>query len=96
MRLWDRRDGRERLTLRGHAGPVSAVAFSPDSQRLISASLDGTIKVWDADSGQEIQTLRGHVGAIESLAFDGQRIVSGGKDKTVRIWDGTRPEGIAP
>ena len=62
--------------------------FSPEGDRIISASFDGTIKVWDAATGQEILTLEGHAGPVLSMAFDGQRIISGGKDNTVRIWDG--------
>jgi tetratricopeptide (TPR) repeat protein len=36
------------------------VVFSPDGQRLASASWDGTVKVWEASSGKELHTLRGH------------------------------------
>ncbi|MBD2043600.1 WD40 repeat domain-containing protein [Microcoleus sp. FACHB-672] len=33
-------------TLTGHSGPVYSVAFSPDSQTLVSGSDDATIKIW--------------------------------------------------
>jgi WD40 repeat protein len=41
----------EVCTLRGHAGNVWSVAFSPDGKRLASASGyagHGEVKVWDA------------------------------------------------
>jgi WD40 repeat protein len=89
VRVWNAHTGQEILTLRGHAGAVTSVAFSPDGTRLASASFDQTVKLWDARSGQELLTLRGHVGPVESLAFspDGQRLASASWDQTVKIWD---------
>jgi len=78
-----------RMTLRGHKILATSVAFSPDSNRIISGSWDNTIKVWDAETGDELMTLRGHKECVKSVAFgpDGKRIVSGSYDKTVKIWD---------
>src|SRR5262249_44851259 len=64
-------------------------AFSADSQRLATASLDKTARLWDAQSGQELLTLKGHTGAVYSVAFspDGQRLATASLDKTARLWD---------
>src|SRR5262245_15281684 len=51
VRLWDPRTGQQVALLRGHAGPVLGVAFSPDGRRLASCGGyrgKGEIKIWDA------------------------------------------------
>jgi eukaryotic-like serine/threonine-protein kinase len=85
--LWTRFNAK--LTLLGHTGPVSSVAFSPDGKRIVTGSHDGTAKVWDAEQGQEVLTLKGHTSLVNSVAFspDGKRIVTGSWDRTARVWD---------
>ncbi|KNB04288.1 hypothetical protein FOXG_06454 [Fusarium oxysporum f. sp. lycopersici 4287] len=78
-------------TLEGHDGGVNWVVFSPDGQRLASASREGTVKMWDIGTGHCTATLEGHGGGVHSVVFslDGQRLASASHDTTVKIWDAT-------
>jgi hypothetical protein len=65
------------------------VSWSPDGQRLVSAGVDGAVKVWDAHTGQNTLTLQGHTRGVLSVSWspDGQRLVSAGVDGAVKVWD---------
>ena len=72
------RERRERLVL-GHEGLALSAAFSPDGQRIVTASSNKTARLWDAATGKPIGgPLKGHEAAVLSAAFspDGQRIVT--------------------
>src|SRR3954467_1122329 len=68
--------------LAGHADGVHAVAFSPDSRLLATASHDGTARLWDVASGTQVKLLDGHAGAVYSVAFspDGRSVATSGAD----------------
>ena len=85
------------LTLKGHSGWVNSVSFSPDGKRIVSGSVDKTLKVWDAETGQEVLTLNGHTQTVTSVSFspNGRRIVSGSYDNTLKVWD-ARPLEKSP
>ena len=42
----------------GHSGEVTNALFVPNSGCIVSASLDGSIKIWESVSGREIKTLK--------------------------------------
>jgi len=88
-RVWDAAGGREPITLRGHAGPVSCAVWSREGNRLATASWDGTVKVWDAAAGRELFPLKGHTSGIYSVAWspDGARLATGSADSTAKVWD---------
>jgi WD40 repeat protein len=96
IRITDVTTGAAVATLRGHEGPVSVLAYSPDGKRLASGSVDGTIRLWEPTSGKAVDTLRGHERPIEWLSYspDGRRICS--RDgRSVRLWDAATGRPVA-
>ena len=75
---------------------VSTAQFSPNGQRIVTASLDSTAHVWDVATGKELFTLVGHGDDVGSAFFspDGQRIVTASLDGTARIWDAASGEEL--
>jgi WD40 repeat protein len=85
VKLW-RLDGSLRTTLT-HEQFISGLELSPDSQRVVTASYDKTVKLWNLD-GTLLANLVGHgdwVTAID-LSPDGKTIVSASYDSTLKVW----------
>jgi WD40 repeat protein len=49
---WDLLTGKPRTSVPVHDKMILSLAFSPDASRLVSASLDGSLKLWDPVRGQ--------------------------------------------
>lgn len=66
-----------------------ALAISADGKRVLSGSLDASVRLWEANSGLEVRRFLGHVGPVKAVAFspDGRSVLSSGLDKTIRMWD---------
>ena len=79
--------GRVLITLKGHAGPITTLRFSPDSRSVMTGSNDGTAKVWDLHTGKTLRTFN-HSGEVHDVAYsrDGKTIATGGSDDTVKLW----------
>jgi WD40 repeat protein len=53
--LWDMNSSNSPRQLAGHAGLVRTMAFSHNSERLYSGSLDGTIREWSTEAGAQLR-----------------------------------------
>jgi RNA polymerase sigma factor (sigma-70 family) len=76
-------------SLAGYQGPVLAVTYSPRSDLVATASVDGTVKVWDWPSGQERLTLSKHENQVLFVSFapDGATLATASWDDRLRTWD---------
>ncbi|MHC5718852.1 MAG: protein kinase domain-containing protein, partial [Nostoc sp.] len=78
-------------TLTGHSGTLSSVnalAISPDSNTLASASDNKIVNLWDLKTQKVLASLSGHSQAVKSVAFspDGQILATASDDKTIKLW----------
>jgi cytochrome c len=73
--------------LRGHGGPVRALAISPDGKSAISGSFDTSVIRWSLQKNAAAEVLRFHDGAVNAVALlrDG-RAASAGEDTRIAIW----------
>ncbi len=76
--------------LSGHTDDIYAVAFTADSQRVVTGSFDHTLRLWQVSDGKLLATLTGHTDKVYSVAISPQQdiIASGSWDYTIRLWDG--------
>ena len=88
-RLWDTTTGGAMAELRGHAAPVSAIAFASDGIRVATGSHDKSVRIWDAQCCASFLSIRTHEGGTAAVAFapNGEWMVTGGQDGAARVWD---------
>ena len=62
--------GKEPLTFKGHGSEIRSMAFSPDGQRIVTGSWDGTAKEWEATTPAQVARLQAEEqAAAERLAI---------------------------
>ena len=86
--LWDARTSEWRFVLT-HPRAVTALAFNPVGDRLVTGCEDGVARVFNTRDGKVTLELRQHPGGVNAVAFsvDGKRIATAGADRQARLWD---------
>ncbi|MFK8114719.1 MAG: protein kinase [Rubripirellula sp.] len=71
-----------------HNGAVMDVKFAADNTRVISTSIDGTVRIWDAKYGDLLLTLEdtGTENYEIGVSNSGNLIAVGGRDAAVKMW----------
>jgi cytochrome c len=79
--------GAAHAQLRGHGGPVRAIAVSADGKTALSGSFDSSAIRWSLAGNAAEQVLRFHDGAVNAVALrpDG-RAVTAGEDGRIALW----------
>jgi cytochrome c len=73
--------------LRGHGGPVRALAISADGTQAISGSFDTSAIRWSLQRNAAVEVLRFHDGAVNAVAFlADSSVVTSGEDARIAIW----------
>ncbi len=79
----------KRRRLLGHTRAVQSLAFAPDDRTIITASLDGTLRIWDARESFERSCLDPGIGPLHCMALapDGMTVAVGGESGEIAIMD---------
>lgn len=92
VRVWNIETGLLTRTINPGGGFVRTLAFSADSNRILTAAFTpqtgGMVSLWDVRNGVEIQRFFGHTDVITGVSFlPDDRVISASWDQTLRVWD---------
>jgi WD40 repeat protein len=73
--------------LEGHKGPVFALSFSPDGDRLVSGGWDRTVRLWRWAEARQLRLFEGHTSPPRQVFFspDGELLYSWSPEDQLRI-----------
>jgi WD40 repeat protein len=87
--VWDVLTAKVLQEFVGHEKPAMAAEFLPGGNRIISVSLDDTVRIWDIDSGREDWRAEFDLRGISALTVSrtGTTAAWGGFNGKIVVWD---------
>jgi WD40 repeat protein/serine/threonine protein kinase len=93
--LWRTAHPRANRAWLEHEEDVTTLAYSPNGQRLATASHDGMARIWDVRTGTALRSVRHQLGVVSvQFSDDGTRLLTGARDRTARLWDVETGQGV--
>lgn len=85
------------LALLTHESGLCCGALCLDGQRVVSGSVDGSIRIWNLNDMSFVKSSQTHpqVGRI-AVSPDGRLFATGGGDKTARVWNLSDGSPVTP
>lgn len=91
IHMYDINNEKSTKVFSGHNDSITKLVLNKSETKLLSASLDGSIKLWNVENSKLLKTFRGHRknAKIHLLSFvnNENNILSGSSDGTIRLWD---------
>jgi WD40 repeat protein len=77
------------VRIAGHGNLVRAVGFLPGGATVLTAAMDGTVRLWDSSTGAETRSFDWGIGKVQAAAVspDGTMCAAGGDDGHLVVWD---------
>jgi len=92
LKIWDLIDFTAKSDLPAHWYTINKILHIPESNLIVTASRDKTIRLWDAENNDLFRTLDvqkgGHFNSVNSLLWNSehQTLLSAGDDRVIRKW----------
>jgi len=91
IRIWELSTGHALKSIfNGHTGPINAIALTPDGNRIVSASDDGSLRIFDSETGGPCTLplrMSERTFAV-AVSHDGALVACSGADMRVHVWRG--------
>ena len=97
VHIWDAATDKELKTFPNVAGYITDLDFSPDGNKLVSASSNNSLAIWDVSTVKQVQAinLTGDNRYIPvAYSPDGHTIASGNANGEIELWDANTGQRI--
>jgi len=85
--LWDLNGKKKELLNLVHLTDVICIAFTPESDKILTGLKNNQVKVWHAGNGKETLTLIGHESLLNSIFTNGHDVFTADEKGMVRQWE---------